>query len=494
MWASTRVSRTIGVAYPILQGPFGGRHSTPALAAAVSNAGGLGGFGAVGLEPEDIEQVVADIRDRTRNAFAVNLWVPIAGQDDAEVPAQAAERAVARLRPFLTEYGIATPSLPATGPPFHQQIEALLRASPPVFSFVMGVPERAIVDEIRRRGAKSIGTATTVDEAVALQAAGVDVIVASGSDAGGHRGSFLTSVDRSLVGTMSLVPQIVDAVDVPIVAAGGIVDGRGIAAALALGAEGVQIGTAFLATSESGAPAAHKSLLGTPRARTTRITRAFTGRHARGVENTLMLALEEHPDDIVSYPAQSDLTLPLRRAAARAGRAEHLALWAGQAAALARPLGAAVLVSALVDETTSVLERAGRHRAHDHTRPGEARAITGVIQLYFDGLYEGDTEKLARAFHSTARLYSLNDGAVQEVTRDAWLAAVAGRPAPKASGLARTDRIVSIEVTDDALATATTECSIHPRYFVDHLAFLKIPEHGWRIVAKAFRTEVMPAV
>ena len=230
MWASTRVSRTIGVAYPILQGPFGGRHSTPALAAAVSNAGGLGGFGAVGLEPEDIEQVVADIRERTRNPFAVNLWVPIAGQDDAEVPAQAAERAVARLRPFLTEYGIATPSLPATGPPFHQQIEALLRASPPVFSFVMGVPERAIVDEIRRRGAKSIGTATTVDEAVALQAAGVDVIVASGSDAGGHRGSFLTSVDRSLVGTMSLVPQIVDAVDVPIVAAGGIVDGRGIAA------------------------------------------------------------------------------------------------------------------------------------------------------------------------------------------------------------------------------------------------------------------------
>ena len=160
MWASTRVSRTIGVAYPILQGPFGGRHSTPALAAAVSNAGGLGGFGAVGLEPEDIEQVVADIRARTRNAFAVNLWVPIAGQDDAEVPAQAAERAVARLRPFLTEYGIATPSLPATGPPFHQQIEALLRASPPVFSFVMGVPERAIVDEIRRRGAKSIGTAS----------------------------------------------------------------------------------------------------------------------------------------------------------------------------------------------------------------------------------------------------------------------------------------------------------------------------------------------
>ena len=359
MWPSTRVSRTLGITYPVLQGPFGGGHSTAALAAAVSNAGGLGAFGAVGLEPHAIEQVVADIRARTPKAFAVNLWVPIAGQDDAEVPPAALERAGARLQPILAEYGIAPSSLPATGPSFDEQIEALLRASPPAFSFVMGVPERAIVDEIRRRGAKSIGTATTVDEAVALEAAGIDIVVASGSDAGGHRGSFLQSVERSLVGTMSLVPQIADAVHVPVVAAGGIADGRGIAAALALGAEGVQIGTAFLATSESGTPAPHKSLLGTPHARTTRITRAFTGRHARGIENALMLALEAHSDDVLSYPAQADVTLPLRQAAARAGRAQHLALWAGQAAALARPLGAADLLAVLVDETTRVLEHAG---------------------------------------------------------------------------------------------------------------------------------------
>ena len=359
MWPSTRVSRSLGIAYPVLQGPFGGGHSTPALTAAVSNAGGLGAFGAVGLEPEAIEQIVADIRERTPRAFAVNLWVPIAGQDDAEVPAPAVERVVARLRPFLAEYGMAPSPLRTTGPSFSQQIEALLRASPPVFSFVMGVPERAIVDEIRRRGAKSIGTATTVDEAVALEAAGIDIVVASGSDAGGHRGSFLQSVERSLIVTISLVPQIADAVHVPVVAAGGIADGRGIAAALALGAEGVQIGTAFLATSESGTPAPHKSLLGTPRARTTRITRVFTGRHARGIENALMLALEAHSDDVLSYPAQADVTLPLRQAAARAGRAQHLALWAGQAAALARPLGAADLLAVLVDETTRVLEHAG---------------------------------------------------------------------------------------------------------------------------------------
>ncbi|HEU4732660.1 MAG TPA: nitronate monooxygenase [Kofleriaceae bacterium] len=360
MWPSTRVSRTLGITYPILQGPFGGGNSTPALAAAVSNAGGLGAFGAVALRPEEIEQLVVDIRERTHKPFAVNLWVPIAGQDDADVPAPAVDRIVARLSPYMSEYGIASEPR-EKGPTFEQQIEALLRASPPVFSFVMGIPDRAIVDEIRRRGAKSIGTATTVDEAVTLEEAGFDLVIASGSDAGGHRGSFLAPVERSLIGTMSLVPQIVDAIDVPVVAAGGVVDGRGIAAALALGAEGVQIGTAFLATNESGASTAHKSLLGTPRARTTRITRAFTGRHARGIENPLMLALEEHPDELLSYPAQSDVTLPLRRAAARAGRAEHLALWAGQAAALARPIGAADLLSLLVDETTRSLSRAG-HR------------------------------------------------------------------------------------------------------------------------------------
>jgi nitronate monooxygenase len=493
MWPSTRVSRVLGIAYPILQGPFGGGNSTAALAAAVSNAGGLGAFGAVALRPEEIERLVIDIRERTPRPFAVNLWVPIAGQDDVDVPASEIQRAASHLLPYLSEYGIA--SAPRErGPLFEQQIEALLRASPPVFSFVMGIPDRAILDEIRRRGAKSIGTATTVDEAVALEEAGFDIVVASGSDAGGHRGSFLAAVERSLIGTMSLVPQIADAVDVPVVAAGGIVDGRGIAAALALGAEGVQIGTAFLATNESGAPLVHKSLLGTPSARTTRLTRAFTGRHARGIENALMLELEDHPDGLLPYPAQSEVTLPLRRAAARAGRAEHMALWAGQAGALARPIGAADLVSLLVDETTRSFSRAGHEVPRRNTMPTETQALADVIQLYFDGLYEGDTSKLARAFHPNARLYSLSEGALQEVKRDDWLAVVAGRTAPKVSGLTRTDRIVSIDVTEEVLATAKVECSIHPKYFVDHLTFLKTATTGWQIVAKAFRTLVKPVV
>ena len=165
-----------------------------------------------------------------------------------------------------------------------------------------------------------------------------------------------------------------------------------------------------------------------------------------------MLGLEEHPDDIVSFPVQAGLTLPIRQAAARAGRAEHMALWAGQAAALARPMGAGDLLSVLVGETTRALERVGQLGAQDAVA-AETRAIADVIQLYFDGLYEGDTLKLARAFDASARLYSLNEGEVRELSRDEWLTILAGRPAPKASGLARTDRIVSIAVTGEDLAT-----------------------------------------
>ncbi|WP_437675759.1 NAD(P)H-dependent flavin oxidoreductase [Sorangium sp. So ce131] len=356
MWTKTRVTGALGIELPILQGPFGGGHSTAALAAAVSNAGGLGSFGAVNLPPEDIERTVQDIAGRTSRPFALNLWVPIPGQDDAHVSEPELARIAGRLRPYFEQLGLAEPRMPDRfAPRFEAQAEALIKARPPAFSFVMGVPDRAILAAARARGIKTLGTATTVEEAAALADAGVDVVVASGSDAGGHRGSFLRPVEASLVGTMSLVPQVAAAVGVPVVAAGGIADGRGIAAALALGAEGVQIGSAFLATPESGAPAVHKELLGTPRARVTRLTRVFSGRHARGIENELMLALADHLDEILPYPAQNWLTSPLRRAAGAAGRADLLALWAGQNAASARRLPAAELLRTLVEETDHVL-------------------------------------------------------------------------------------------------------------------------------------------
>jgi nitronate monooxygenase len=358
MWKQTRATEVLGIELPIVQGPFGGGNSTVALAVAVSEAGGLGSFGAVDLSPEAIKSTVRQLHERTRRPFQLNLWVPIAAQEDRAVSEVDFQRSLGRLMPLLRELGLPVPQRPDRyRQPFEAQVEALLEARPPVFSFVMGIPDRAVLAEARRRGIRTIGTATTVDEAVAIEEAGADLVVASGADAGGHRGSFLRPVEDSLVGTMSLVPQVASAVRIPVIAAGGIADGRGLAAALALGADAVQIGTAFLSSPEAGAPEVHKRLLGTPRSRWTRLTRAFTGRHARGLPNALMEALSAHEGDLLPYPMQHWLTSPLRKAAAQAGREDLLALWAGQNAASARGLPAARLVSVLIEETEQALTR-----------------------------------------------------------------------------------------------------------------------------------------
>jgi nitronate monooxygenase len=354
MWKNTRLTEVLGVELPIVQGPFGGGNSTAELAAAVSNAGALGSLGAVGLSPDAIRSVVRDIAARTSKPFNINLWVPIAGQDDAQISPDARERSLRHIRPLLNQIGLSDPT-PPEEVTFAAQVEALLEARPPVWSFVMGIPDAEMLREAKKRGICTIGTATTVEEAVAIEGAGADAVVASGSDSGGHRGSFLQPVEASLIGTMSLVPQVASAVSIPVIAAGGIADGRGIVAALALGAAGVQIGSAFLVAPESGAPQVHKEALGRPEARQTRLTRAITGRHARGIENPLMRALEAHPEDVLPYPMQHTLTAPLRRAAGAQGRADLLALWAGQNAASARPMAAAAIVELLVAETEAVL-------------------------------------------------------------------------------------------------------------------------------------------
>lgn len=356
MWNRTPFTERFALEHPIVQGPFGGGNSSVALVVAVSEAGALGSLGAVNLSPDEIRDTVRAIQARTRRPFNLNLWLPVAGQDDVAVSADDVARSVARVADGLRALGLPTPTPPERFAwSFDAQIGPLLDAAPPVISFVMGVPEREVIRDAARRGIRTIGTATTVDEAVAIEAAGIDAVVASGSDAGGHRGSFLRPAEASLVGTMSLVPQVARAVRIPVVAAGGIADGRGVAASLALGAQAVQVGTAFLATTEAGAPEAHKRVLGTPAARWTRLTRAITGRHARGVENDLMRTLEATPADVLPYPAQSWVTGALRRAAGAAGADAWLALWAGQHAAAARPMPAADLVRRLVDETDDVL-------------------------------------------------------------------------------------------------------------------------------------------
>ena len=351
-WSDTTVSRTLGVRYPIVQGPFGGGQSSAALVAAVSNAGGLGSYGARGLTPGAIREVVAEIRQRTSSPFAVNLWVSTQDDGAQAVTREEFDAALAPILPLYRELGVEPPRFERKAEPrVDDQAAALIELRVPVVSFVFGVPPRVLVDECHRLGIVTIGTATSVDEAIALEAGGVHLIVASGSEAGGHRASFLKSAESNLMGTFALVPQVADAVRVPIIAAGGIADGRTVAAALMLGASGVQVGTAFLACEESNAPPGHRAALFGPERQQTLLTRGFTGRLARGLRNR-MAALVDSLKAPLPYPRQLDLLAPLTREALSRDRVDLVSLWAGEAAPLVKHRRATDVFDALVSETT----------------------------------------------------------------------------------------------------------------------------------------------
>jgi nitronate monooxygenase len=353
-WNKTRVSSILGIEYPIIQGPLGGL-STQRLTATVSNFGGLGSFGAHGLGPCAIKDVIAEIRELTTKPFAMNLWV---STEDEGAPASGrAEfaRSLKHVAGHIETLGAPLPDYkPYVPVRFEDQVRVLLDAKVPVFSFIVGVPPKEILDECDTQGILTIGTATTAAEAMVLDQAGVNIIVASGFEAGGHRGSFLLPAEDSLTGTFSLTPQVVDAVSAPVVAAGGIGDARGIVAAFALGAEGVQMGTAFLASEDSGASVDHRNALLSGKAQRTSLTKGFTGRLARGVHNQLIEELNRPGVEILPYPLQRHLVRNLAIPAEKAGRAELLQLWAGQSASLSRISDAKVLMETLVSEVSAV--------------------------------------------------------------------------------------------------------------------------------------------
>src|SRR5580704_13702087 len=353
-WNQTRVSEVLGIKYPIIQGPLGGL-SSQRLTAAVSNFGGLGSFGAHGLAPEAIKDVIAQIRSLTSKPFAMNLWVSMEDEGARTSDESGFNRSLAPLAVHLAALGAPRPAYKPYSPArFEDQARVLLDANVPVFSFIYGVPPREILEECRAKSIVVIGTATTPDEAAVLQEAGVDAIVASGFEAGGHRGSFLRSAEDSLTGTFSLVPQIVDIVDVPVIAAGGIGDARGIVAALALGAAGVQLGTAFLACEESGASPLHRAALLGKHAGHTALTRGFTGRLARGIHNRLMEELNRRETEILPYPLQRGLVRNLSIAAEAAARWDVLPLWAGPSANLSRCTGVPAFCNSLVKEVSQI--------------------------------------------------------------------------------------------------------------------------------------------
>lgn len=348
---ASQVARRIGLRHPIIQGPFGGGLSSVQLAAAVSNAGGLGSFGAHHLAPDEISAVARELHDATAAPFNINLWVSNYDPEGETMTESQHRAGLAQFSGIYERLSIEPPPLaPSDDYTFEQQAEAVIAARPAVFSFVFGIPSDSILKECRRCGIVTIGAATTVAEAAALEDAGVDVVIATGSDAGGHRPSFLARAEDSLVGTMALVPQVVSAVKVPVIAAGGIADARGVLAAMKLGADAVQIGTAFLACEESNCSAVHRQTLFTPAAASTKLSRYVSGRLARFIANPILRELESSGQAPLPFPHQSWFSGPVKKRAAELGDADHSPMYAGQGAPLLRHKTAAELMKHLVAE------------------------------------------------------------------------------------------------------------------------------------------------
>lgn len=354
---NTRVfMKKIGITRPIIQAPMAGGPTTAELIAAVSNAGGLGSLGAGYLSPEALDVAIADIRSRTSNPFSVNLMVP-----EKTAPVQSPNpRVEAKLKEYAVELGISAPQQPnAPGFTFRDQLAVVLEHRVPVFSFTFGIPQVEEIAELKGHGIAVVGSATSVLEGTLLHQAGCDAVVAQGIEAGGHRGSFAQPERLPQVSTLALIPQLTDSVPIPIIASGGIMDGRGIVAALVLGAAAVQMGTAFLSCSESGAPACWKKALLNSQDTDTVLTKAFSGKYARGIRNAFSEDFEDLSELLSPYPQHNGYTKSIRAAAKEQARTDYMSLWAGQAAGLSRSLPAADLVEVLCREVGEVLDGFG---------------------------------------------------------------------------------------------------------------------------------------
>jgi nitronate monooxygenase len=336
---------------PILMAPMASA-CPPSLAIAIANAGGLGGCGALMMQPEAIRKWMADVRAGTNGGFQFNLWIP-------DPPPKRDAAAEAAVRDFLANWGPPVP--PEAGnvvlPDFNAQCDALLEAGPAIVSSIMGLYPDRFVARMKAKGIKWFATITTVSEAKVAESAGADAVIAQGMEAGGHRSAFdVTQAETHLVGLFSLLPSVADAVKIPVVATGGIADGRGIAAALLLGASAVQIGTAFLRSPEAKIPSAWADAIGKAAPEDTVLTRAMTGRPARSIATEYVrAAMAPTAPPPAPYPVQRGLTQPMREAAAQANDASRMQAWAGQSARLARAEPAGEVVQRLWQETQALL-------------------------------------------------------------------------------------------------------------------------------------------
>lgn len=358
MWKKNDLTEKLGIEYPIIQGPFGGGFSTSLLTATVSNSGGLGSFGAHNLSPTEIKEKVTEIRSLTKRPFAVNLWV---SDHDDEVRSLNREDYIKVGKSYQSYFDkTGVKPLPFTknfGESFDEQVEALIEAAPPAFSFVFGIPSQNILEKCRKKGIITIGAATTLAEALAIEKSGIDLVVATGFEAGGHRPSFLKSAEASLMGTLSLVPLIADNVKIPVIAAGGISNGKGIVANRVLGAQGFQLGTAFLACEESGASYVHREKIFSTEASDTVLSRAYTGRLARFIRNQFLHEVMNENKRILPFPAQSWLLKNMKDAALSQGNENLTSLYAGQGAPQLRYRNASQLMTSLISEVENLINQ-----------------------------------------------------------------------------------------------------------------------------------------
>ncbi|MBY0122211.1 nitronate monooxygenase family protein [Bacillus sp. S/N-304-OC-R1] len=348
-WKQNEITEKLGISYPIFQAPMAGGITTSKLVSETSNFGGLGNIGAGYMSPEEMEQSIQEIRLLTSKPFGINLFVPNQNIEYSEEEYAEAQNA---LLTFKNELGINDSNQGVKQDYtalYEKQVEVVLKLKVPVCSFTFGIPSDEVIKELKNQGIVIIGTATNVKEAIELEKSGVDMIVAQGSEAGGHRGTFHEE-GAGLIGLMALIPQVADAVKVPVIAAGGIMDARGIAAAFLLGAKGVQLGTAFLTCKESGTHHVYKNAILNSTEEQTTLTKAFSGKLARGIKNRFIGDMNNSEKQVLPFPVQNDLTGLIRKQAAQLNNPDYMSLWAGQGVRLAKETTVRELMERLIKD------------------------------------------------------------------------------------------------------------------------------------------------
>ncbi|TWT04250.1 nitronate monooxygenase [Planococcus sp. CPCC 101016] len=350
----TRICQLLKIDYPIIQAGMAGGPTTVELVVEVSEAGGLGTLGAAYMTPDALRQTIREIRSKTKKNFGVNIFAATVNDDFSRL----AEVQKA-LSPFRSQLEIQEVQSSYQSPDWSvEQFTICIQEGVPVISTAFGCLSAEQMKVAKERQVKIVAMVTTVEEAKQAEVSGADAIVAQGSEAGGHRSTF--SLENhpagAQIGTLSLVPQVADAVEIPVIAAGGIVDGRGLVASLILGAQGIQIGTCFVAAKESGAHAAYKQAVFESNEESTVVTKSFSGRPARGIKNRFIQEFEQSGIQPLPFPSQNTITKDIRAAAARANDPAYMSLWAGQSTrSLTKEIGAAEIVQTIIEEAKKIL-------------------------------------------------------------------------------------------------------------------------------------------